>query len=244
MGGARTFQWHWPAALITLLAALAGAWLGHWQLSRADEKQLLLTTMAARADAAPVSPTALLSRDDPGYFPVQVRGHFDNRRGILLDNRILDGVAGYHLLSPFQSVDGHWYLVNRGWLPRGRDRAQLPAIPALTGEHTVRGRSYRYSDRTFTLAEDDLKQPDWPVRVQKVEMRAIGEVLGVELAPFEIRVEPGLALEAGEQLPRPWQDATEGILGPERHRAYALQWFSLAALAVVVFVAASFRKTD
>jgi surfeit locus 1 family protein len=33
------------------------------------------------------------------------------------------------------------------------------------------------------------------------------------------------------------------MLGPERHRAYAVQWFSLAAAAVLIFIAASFRKT-
>ncbi len=244
MTGRRQFHWHWLALLVTLLTASVGAWLGYWQLTRAEEKQLLLDTMTARASAVPVTPSALLGRADQAHHPVRVSGHFDNRHPILLDNRILDGVAGYHLLSPFQSDDGQWLLVNRGWLPRGRERAQLPAIPALEGAFTVSGRSYVYSDRTFTLADDDMSQPQWPLRLQRIEMRAIGEVLGVELAPFEIRVDPDFTLESDTQLPRPWQDAADTMLGPDRHRAYALQWFALAVMAVVVFFAASYRKTD
>lgn len=239
----RRFHLH-PAGLLITLAALALCLhLGFWQLDRAQEKTALFASMESRATLAPVPLGELLAMADPAHFPVELQGHFDNDHPILLDNRLVDGVAGYHLLSPFQTRDGHWLLVNRGWLPRGRDRAQLPAIADISGLVTVSGHSYVYSDRTFTLAEDDLQDARWPLRLQKIEMQTIGQLLGVELAPFEIRVAPAAQLEADQQLPRPWQAPEASVLGPERHRAYAVQWFSLAAAAVLIFIAASFRKT-
>ena len=239
----RRFHLHWVALIVAVLVAACCARLGVWQLQRATEKETLINTMGARAHQAPVPLITLLNQADAAHFPVHLYGTFDNQHNVLLDNRILEGVAGYFLITPFKTTDGHWLLINRGWLPRGANRAELPAIAQIDGEVSVTGHTYLYSSKTFTLADDNLEHAQWPVRVQKIEMQAIGQLLGVELAPFEIRVDSAAKLEAGPQLARPWQDATEAILGPERHRAYAVQWFSLGVMAMLVFFAASFRKT-
>lgn len=243
MTASRRFYLSWPALIIALLVAAFCLQLGAWQLSRATEKEALVENVRSRADYAPVPLEKLLKMSDPAHYPVALTGQFDNRYNLLLDNRVVDGIAGYHLLTVFNSDDQHALLVNRGWLPRGRQRAVLPDIEPINRPVTVTGHSYLYSSKTFTLADDNLAEAQWPLRVQKVEMQAIGHLLGVELAPFEIRVSADAKLESKTQLLRPWQDATEAIMGPQRHRAYALQWFALAAMALVVFVAASFRKT-
>jgi len=239
----RRFHLSWPALIIALSVAACCLQLGTWQLNRAAEKETLIENVNSRASHAPVPLDQLLKMSDPAHYPVALTGQFDNQYNLLLDNRVVDGVAGYHLLTLFRSDDQHTLFVNRGWLPRGRQRAVLPDIAAINGPVTVTGHSYLYSNKTFTLADDNLAQVQWPLRLQKVEMQALGHLLGVELAPFEIRVSADAELESGTQLPRPWQDATEAIMGPQRHHAYALQWFALAAMALVVFVAASFRKT-
>ena len=73
-----------------------------------------------------------------------------------------------------------------------------------------------------------------------MDFDAIGEKLGVELAPFEIRVRPELALGGQLPLPRPWRDVTP--MGPEKHKAYALQWLALALAALLIYVAAAVRR--
>ena len=90
------------------------------------------------------------------------------------------------------------------------------------------------------LKDMPLPNNQWPLRVQKVDFDAIGERLGVELPPFEIRVTPELALGNNVPLPRHWQDVT--VMGPERHKAYALQWFALALAALLIYVAAALRN--
>ena len=239
---ARRFRPSWIGFLATLVVAAVCLQAAVWQLSRAEEKRTLASDLITRTEAGYRDAADLLTREDPHNYPLQVRGHFDNAHNILLDNRTLDGVAGYHLLTPLETEDGHWLLVNRGWLPRGRDRAELPAIPPIEGAVTVPGQSYVYSPRTFVLAEDDLSNPQWPLRVQKVEMDVLSPLLGVELAPFELRAAPGAPLEAGgHALPRIWHDTA---MGPERHQAYAVQWFAMAATVVIFFIAISFRRRE
>lgn len=236
----RRFHPTLPALLVTLLVVSLGVRLGVWQLTRAEEKRVWLAQIETRA-TTPQSLEALLAMDDPAHYPIRLQGEFDNTRNILLDNRIHQGRAGYHVLTPFRS-QGQWVLVNRGWIPGSASRDTLPTVTPATGDVIVQGHTYLYSSKTFTLAEDDYDRPAvWPLRVQKVEMQALGEVLGVELAPFEIRVAENARLDSEADFIRDWQD---DVSGPERHQAYALQWFLLAAAALVVFIAASLRKTD
>lgn len=237
---ARRFRPSLAASLATLVVAAVCLQAAFWQLDRGRTKARLLAQASERAEYGPLALAQVLAAAEPGNYPVSVHGTFDNQHPILLDNRTLDGIAGYHLLSPFRDQDtGQWLLVNRGWLPRGRDRNQLPAVPSIEGAVTVVGQTYIYSPRTLVLAEDDFSAPTWPLRVQKVEMEAIAPLLGVELAPFEIRVSPGLDLETGADLPRVWHDP---VMGPERHQAYALQWFGLAITVIIFFLVVSVRR--
>ncbi|KAF0807539.1 hypothetical protein A167_02871 [Alcanivorax sp. S71-1-4] len=235
----RQFRPGLVATLAMLVVAAVCLKAAFWQLDRGNTKARALAAYSERLAQGDQTLASLLALDENNHYPVRTRGEFDNRHNILLDNRTLNGVAGYHLLTPLRSDDGQWVLVNRGWIPRGPDRNVLPDIPPIEGPATVVGRTYVYSPRTFVLAEDDLSQPTWPLRVQKVEMGAIAPLLGVELAPFEIRVDPDATLEQGEQLPRVWLDT---VMTPERHRAYAVQWFGLAATVVIFYIVVSVRR--
>lgn len=59
------------------------------------------------------------------------------------------------------------------------------------------------------------------------------------MAPFEIRVHPDAVLESGEQMPRIWHDP---VMGPEKHRGYAVQWFAMASAALLFFLITGFRR--
>ncbi|WP_233552467.1 SURF1 family protein [Alcanivorax profundi] len=213
--------------------------LSWWQLERAEEKRIWLAQQAERSAMTPASLDALLNDASPLHRSARLEGVVDNAHPVLLDNRTLNGIAGYHLLSPMQTHSGLWVLINRGWLPRGASRQVLPDIPSVEGSLVVTGTVYHTSGSPFVLQEEELPDNQWPLRVQKVDFGAIGEKLGVELAPFEIRVTPELALGGLTPLPRHWQDVTP--MGPERHKAYALQWLCLAIAALVIFLFAASR---
>ena len=235
---------HFKTSLIPVLAAsLAIAVFttaGFWQLSRAQYKSELISSYEQRLERGVMTLEEVLALPDPINYPVQLEGSFDNSRTVLLDNRMLDRIAGYHVLTLFTTTNGHHLLVNRGWIPRGRDRAELPDIPRIEGQTLVQGRTWRYSPKNIVLVEDDLSDAQWPLRVQLVDMEALSSAMGVHLPPVEVRVDPGYPLEHNEQFRRVWIDT---VMGPERHHAYAVQWFALAATVVILFLAASYRNS-
>lgn len=213
--------------------------LSWWQLERAEEKRVWLESQQQQAKLPPANLSSLLATPSPQHRRARLEGQIDNAHPVLLDNRILNGVAGYHLLSPMQTREGLWVLVNRGWLPRGARRDVLPEIPVVEGEIELEGTVYQSPGEAFVLKDEQLPDNQWPLRVQKVDFHAIGEKLGVELAPFEIRVKPELSLGGLPPLPRHWQDIT--VMGPQQHKAYALQWLGLAIAALVIFLFAGTR---
>ena len=121
-------------ALIVLLVSL-----GRWQLHRAAEKRVLFDSFAAADGAA--QPIDLRSAKVARYSRVQAVGRYDETRQVLIDNMVEGGRAGYYVITPFALEGGGWVLVNRGWVPVGRTRADRPAIAVGGNVRTVRGRA-------------------------------------------------------------------------------------------------------
>src|SRR5262249_102100 len=134
---------------IILLAAVAGCLatgrLGFWQLDRAAQKIALHEAMLSQRERPPLA-QAELARDAPRP-PLQhpraprLRGRWRPAATVYLDNRPMDGRAGFYVLTPLQLADGSSILVQRGWWPRDvadRTRIAAPAPPA--GEVSVKGR--------------------------------------------------------------------------------------------------------
>lgn len=234
-----TRRTRWLAALLAVLATAALAGLGLWQLDRAAQKKSMAGRMKERAEAPPRPVARLTQMEDPAHYPVEDRGRFDNRFSILVDNRIRDGRAGYYLLTLFHTRSGEDVLVNRGWLPRGPDRQTLPDIPEVNGEVRIRGHAHVQEEKNLVLREDRLAQEDWPLRVQRIDRAALERHLEVELAPFIVRLAPDTGPQRGAQLPREWPQRR---MGPQRHYAYAVQWFAMAALTPVLFWLAGRRR--
>ena len=106
------------AALLMLAVLL---WAGFWQLDRAAEKRRLHAARADRSDQAPVVLEAgLLESPAPQtliYRAAKARGRYRQDEQYLLDNRTHNGVAGYHVLTPFKLEHSEVHvLVNRGSL--------------------------------------------------------------------------------------------------------------------------------
>lgn len=239
---ARPARFPLPGLLLSLLVLGVCLSLSWWQWQRAGEKRAWLADQETKAHSAPVSLEQAHAMPNPQHQPVRISGVLDNDHPVLLDNRIHQGRAGYYLLSPLRTAAGRWVLVNRGWLAAASSRQQLPPVPPVTGTVRVEGAVYVPPANALVLKNTPLPENQWPLRVQKVDFAAIGARLGVDLAPFEIRVAPDRPLGDGTPLPRPWQEV-ETAIAPQRHVAYAIQWLVLGLASVVVFVLAS-RRTS
>ena len=226
----------WPSiATVLLLPFLIG--LGIWQLERASWKQGLIDDQAERAQQAPVLLELLLERDETlQYRPVAVRGYYDLEHQLLLDNRTHQGHAGYHVLTPLLLDQRRAVLVNRGWVPVGEYRARLPELPGPVDELVVNASIKLPPEKFFRLGEAEEANDGWPKVVQQMKLPQFEQQLGYSLLPIVLLQDP--ADEYG--FVREWQ-AVYGV-PPDKHRAYALQWFTLALVLLAIYIGVNTKR--
>lgn len=221
----------------TMLLLVVFVSLGRWQWGRAEQKRVVWAEFARGADAAvPVDTRPL--REWPRYQHVHLSGHWRAERQFLLDNRIVDGAAGYEALTPFELMDGRWLLVDRGWLRFNGHREQLPdiALRAAQSAVTLRGRLDELPSAGFASgrAAPALGGP-WPRVTSYPLPQELSAALGV---PLESRV---LLLDADERdgYVRRWQPP--GV-SPDTHWSYAIQWWCFAVLLLVLYATLNTRR--
>ena len=219
--------------LALLALALLFARLGWWQLERKAEKQLLFEQFA---NGPRLSIEQALERGEK-FARVEAHGRYDPSRHILLDNKILNGRAGVHVLTPFTLGSGRQILINRGWLPLAPDRRSLPGVETDDSLRTITGILSKPSTGGQRIGEPDVLVADrWPQLVTYLDLDAVSTALNSSLEPWLLQLEP--EDESGFEG-RQWQAA---VMGPEVHGAYALQWFSLAVAALIIWITLGVRK--
>jgi len=228
----------WPS-LVTLVLLPALIALGWWQLDRAAWKQGLIDAHAGRIQQpAQALGTLLDGGEELQYRQVHARGHYDLGHQLLLDNRTYQGRAGYHVLTPLRLDAGAGVvLVNRGWVPLGQSRAVLPDLPGPEGEVVVRASVGLPPEKTFRLDAVEEVRRGWPQVVQQLEVGQLEARLGYALLPIVLLLDANDA----QGFVRDWRPVY-GVT-PDKHRAYALQWFTLAAVLLAIYIGVNTRRT-
>ena len=225
-----------------VLAIAAFSWLGLWQLDRAGEKESLGGTFAARTSDAPILLNERLSVMPSDidaewwrYRRVEVSGEVIGARQYLLDNRTRYGVAGYHVYVPML-VTGldRIVLVNRGWVAAGPSRQRHPDVSMDPAALVVSG-IVDFPRQPLLLGEDGYVESSWPKVVQRIDLNKTARDLDHLVLPFVVLMDAAMS----HGFAREWTPYL-GI-GPERHRGYAFQWFSLAAAVAVVWLVVRIR---
>jgi cytochrome oxidase assembly protein ShyY1 len=221
--------------LVLFLLLLVFMRLGLWQLERQTEKK----QMFDRFENAPVLgiEQALLGAER--FARIEAYGHYDSRRHVLLDNKIHNGRAGVHVLTPFTLSNGTSILVNRGWLPLPPDRRSLPPIPGDDSMRMITGRLNSLPTGGPRIGDADILEPDrWPQMVTYFDPEAVNRALGRSMAPWLVQLDP---MDASGFDGRQWKAA---VMGPEVHGAYALQWFSLMIATMIIWLTLGVRRAQ
>jgi len=202
----------WALAL-AVAGCAAGIALGNWQSDRAAQK---------RADGVSVEQVAL-------------RGEFEPKYTVFLDNKTYRGRPGYHIVQPLRLAGGRHVLVNRGWVPAGATRDLLPEIRTPAGEIALSGvRLQRFAAAYAPPGFENSSGPEGKVW-QNVTREQFSGWSGIVLEPYVVEQHSA----ADDGLVRDWP-AVE--IGAERNEAYALQWYALAALSVILFFVLNVRR--
>ena len=216
------------AALAVLLAAavclLTG--LGFWQLYRGHQKRALIETYRQALQAAPSALDRSVTATAPDHWqPVTLKGHFIAERTLLLDNQSQGERTGYDVWTAFRTGDGGLAIVDRGWLPYA-EHPQVPPVDSAPLE--LRGLWRDLPVPGFRFKTDNCSGQGWPRQVDY----PTAEDLRCLLAEAPL---PGLVLQSTDTrdgLVRDWHPSPG--FPPERHYAYAAQWFGLAIALLVL----------
>ena len=234
-------NWSFEPRLFTTLLAIVLivmlVSLGRWQLRRADEKRALFHSFAAGGVAA--RPIELQSPMVPRYSHVEAVGSYDATRQVLIDNMVEGERVGYYIITPFALRGGGWVLVNRGWVPLGRTRAERPAIPVAANLRTIRGRADNLPSPGIRMGIPAPLAPPYPVVAAYPTRVELAQLLKESNWTSAADV---ILLDAGEPdgYVRNW--VPPGF-PPMRHIGYAVQWFGLALALAVIYVVTNFRRS-
>jgi surfeit locus 1 family protein len=227
-------------ATLVLLPILVS--LGFWQLHRADYKYALRAEREHNAALPPVTLDAA-QRETPHQFSrkVRVSGRFDLDHQLLLDNRTHNSVPGYYVYTPLLVAGAHAVvLVNRGWVPQGVDRRHLPPLPGPADKVSLVGVMARPPEVALRLGTLGEGYPDWPKVVQYVDTHWAAKQLDQRVLGFTLLQDSG----ADYGMIRDWKEFQSGLalMPPEKHVSYAVQWFAMAVVLVLIYIGVHVRR--
>lgn len=190
------------------LAVMIG--LGFWQLDRREWKAELLAETAERLHRMP-APIPASPSSDWQFRPVTVEGSVEGGQWFRFPGRSRDGEVGDALMLLVRDDHGQLVAVEHGWVPFG---APLPPLPqALATEGILRAPP----EPGWFTPNNDPTANAWYVADPAAMARAAG-------------LPPGDAASLYVKPPD-WRPHL-----PNDHLQYAITWFALAGVFVIIFV--------
>jgi len=232
---AETFSWQPNAKLLFLVLLMMPLLisLGYWQLDRAQEKREILAEFKSNRESQPVGFELLDTSKNLQYRQVQFVGELDASRRVLLDNRVRNGRPGYEIFEVLTLASSELkILVNRGWVQASLDRNELPDVESVLGQVQLRGSLYKILRGGLQLDDGVRAVESWPGRVGWISTERAAELFADEFFAYQLRLDSDSigALTTG------WPTVS---VQPEKHTAYAVQWFVMALVLLLLTINAN-----
>lgn len=252
----------WLFALVALALVATGIALGNWQLSRAAQKEALQAQIEAQGKLPALDQAEFLALDKPlesVHRPVHLRGLWLASQTVYLDNRQMNGIPGFYVLTPLALLgSSETVMVQRGWVQRNfEDRTKLAPIETPRGLVEVDAVIATPPSHLLELGKDapaakPAQEASAPAPAAGADGKPVAATPAIAAGSSPIRQnldleafrqQTGLPLRtelsvqeigsASQGLQRDWPAPALGI---DRHYGYAFQWFGLAALVAFLYV--------
>lgn len=223
------------ATILTLAGLIILCSLGTWQLQRLQWKSALLQEIDSEYAKDPMDFELTyenLTRLEPQ--PTFVRGFaegvYRHQDEIAVGPRTYEGQSGYHLITPFETLDNRIILVNRGWVPPAYNKEKnitRPDLPII-----IKGTARKAQPSGLFTPQNVPELDQW-----------------YHITPEEISVAKNLQsvsayiLYAEEGYESPISTATRWQ-PPNNHLHYALFWFTMAGVLLLIYYLRFIRKTS
>ncbi len=215
---------HWFAWVFIIISVGFLLSLSAWQMDRLMWKKGLIAeiTLHQLSPAKPLPEDANVLKN-MGFSRVLLQGEFLHDDEMHLAARYYNSQLGYHILTPFQLLDGRIVLLNRGWVPaKQKDDA---GRKAEAGKQTVVAMIRTDNDRNYFTPKNDALKNIWFWR----DLHEAEKALGYALVPVNMDL---LYDSPKGGLPI----ASNGLVELRNdHLGYAITWFLIAFCGVVIF---------
>jgi surfeit locus 1 family protein len=219
----------WPT-LCSVPSLLLLLGLGAWQVERLSWKQDLIARRAAAVAAPPVpAPRTAEEAHRLEFHRVVADGVFLHPKEIYLAASAGPGSVGYEVFTPLEEPDGRIVFVDRGYIPQRLRNPEDRAAGQIRGSVRVTG----------LLRLPPAGRPNWFSPDNRPDRNDWFWIdLGAMAAADKLeRVAPFYLVADAAPNPGGWPrgDAT-GFELPNHHLQYAITWFSLAVVLIVIYV--------
>ena len=230
-----------PLIAAAMLIALT-ACLGHWQASRAADRDVVETRQGSQREADEIELAGDVA--DAATLDgrrIVARGEFVDGATVYWDNRFVGKVAGMAVITPLRIAGSRKVLlVDRGIVVPGADRTKMPVIATPTGPVVLRGRAYIAPRRTLELTESVDEGKLW----QNLTPEKFTARTGIAAHGFVLRLGVEDAPDAVLKRAPDTASGTSAGMTAAKHRGYAFQWYSLSALLALLLVFFTFFQYD
>jgi len=235
-------QYQFKATFIPSLVTIALLYimisLGFWQLDRADYKANVQSLIESKQGTATISLDSIASEEENWlYQPVFASGEYDLKHQMYLDNQVNNMIAGYSVFTPLKLSENKAILVNRGWLPVGGSRSNLPDISVTSESLRIDGLVAHAPSKTLVLSDNVNSYSQWPVVLQYVDIEEIEKQLNYKLMPMIIIMDQTAQTNL-QPLP------IKINMRSEKHTAYAFQWFGLSLTLFIIYIVVNTKNTN
>ena len=231
--------------LITLICIPTFIKLGFWQYEKAALKQKIQANFEqTNANQSPNLKDFLLNSEQLEFKKIEVDGEYYKQYQILIDNKVENSLAGYHVITPLKIQNSDAYvLVNRGWIQGSKERADIPTFDTPKGVLKIKGMAWLPTKKIFTLEdktpvdkEQAATNAEWQLVWQHLDMQKYVKTAPIKILPIIVKLDNDSA--AGGFV-RNWEMSADRIV---THMGYAYQWFGFAFAALAIYLYLGIKK--
>jgi len=215
-------------SVVAIALAVLFVSLGFWQIARLHARQRANALLSSRRFAPVAELDALPADTGAAHFRrVHIKGIYDNAQEIIYTLRGRNGSPGVNILTPVLRANRDTaVLVNRGWV-YSADGTTIDTQPWREGD-AIDGHGFV---ETFpTRGPFQPPNPARPRSFRRLDRAGLATIFPYPIANYYI------VLTDSATSPSAPPRVEQAPLDEGPHRAYAVQWFSFAAISIIGIV--------
>ena len=198
---------------ITLFCAL-----GTWQIHRLQWKQNLINQINEGLNSTPLKYSKNIKNN---YQRVILQGKYDFENQIFLYSLNEKGQPGFDIITPFETTEEEYVLINRGWINKEmKNNSKIN----LVNKKKIVGLLKKIEKKNIFKPDNDIKKNIWFF----IDLNKIQEITGRNFINSIVFLE-----DKTINVPSPKKITIEV---PNNHLKYAITWYSISISILFYFL--------